>query len=250
MKIAIIGSGISGLTSAHLLHRDHQITLFEAADRIGGHTHTVDVRLRGRDYVIDTGFNLFNDRFYPNFMRLLQQLNVPFKPSGMSFSVSDPLSGLEYNSNNLNSLFAQRSNLFSLSFWQLARDILRFNKESLDDHDNQRIAAHVTLDEYVRMGGYSQRLVDHYILPLGAALWSMPVGDVLDIPLLFFVRFFSNHGLISVNHPQSYVIEGGSSAYVEPLVQEFSQRIRLSCPVFEVNRDHLGVTVVLSLIHI
>ncbi len=245
MKVAIIGGGISGLTSAHLLHREHDITLFEAAGWLGGHTHTVDVSLLGRDYAIDTGFIVFNERAYPNFIELIERLGVAFKPTEMSFSVSDPLSGLEYNGNNLNSLFAQRSNLLSPSFWNMVRDIQRFNKESLDDYANQRIAPHVTLGEYLRWGGYSQRLIDHYIVPMGAAIWSMSLNEMLGFPLLFFVRFFKNHGLLPVSQrPRWYVIEGGSSAYVGPLTQGFSQRVRLNCPVFEVNRDRLGVTVV------
>jgi len=245
MKVAIIGGGISGLTSAHLLHREHDITLFEAAGWLGGHTHTVDVSLLGRDYAIDTGFIVFNERAYPNFIELIERLGVAFKPTEMSFSVSDPLSGLEYNGNNLNSLFAQRSNLLSPSFWNMVRDIQRFNKESLDDYANQRIAPHVTLGEYLRWGGYSQHLIDHYIVPMGAAIWSMSLHEMLGFPLLFFVRFFKNHGLLPVSQrPRWYVIEGGSSAYIEPLTQSFSQRVRLNCPVFEVNRDRLGVTVV------
>ena len=205
----------------------------------------MDVSLLGRDYAIDTGFIVFNERAYPNFIELIERLGVAFKPTEMSFSVSDPLSGLEYNGNNLNSLFAQRSNLLSPSFWNMVRDIQRFNKESLDDYANQRIAPHVTLGEYLRWGGYSQRLIDHYIVPMGAAIWSMSLHEMLGFPLLFFVRFFKNHGLLPVSQrPRWYVIEGGSSAYIEPLTQSFSQRVRLNCPVFEVNRDRLGVTVV------
>jgi len=245
MKIAIIGSGISGLTSAHLLDCEHEVTVFEASDWIGGHTHTVDIQVGGRDYAIDTGFIVFNEWTYPNFIGLLDRLGVAYKPTEMSFSVSDPRSGLEYNGNNLNSLFAQRSNLFSPPFWGMLRDILRFNRESLDDDANQRIAPHVTLGEYLRLGGYSQRFVDHYIVPMGAAIWSMSLQQMLRFPMAFFIRFFKNHGLLSVSRrPQWYVVEGGSRAYIDPLVQGFAQRIRLNCPVFEVLRDRAGVTLV------
>lgn len=244
MKIAIIGSGIAGLTTAYLLNRSHDITVFEAADWIGGHTHTVDVKVNGRDYAIDTGFIVFNDWTYPNFIRLLGQLGVTFKPTEMSFSVSDPKTRTEYNGNNLNSLFAQRSNLLSLSFWGMLRDILRFNREALADLESQRIAHDTTLGEYLRSRGYGERFIEHYIVPMGAAIWSMSLADMLAFPLQFFVRFFKNHGLLSVsNRPQWCVIEGGSSRYIEPLTASFAERIRLSCPVNRVERDAEGVTV-------
>lgn len=244
MKIAIIGSGIAGLTSAYLLNRSHDITVFEAADWIGGHTHTVDVELNGRSYAIDTGFIVFNDWTYPNFIRLLGQLGVAFKPTEMSFSVSDPKTRTEYNGNNLNSLFAQRSNLWSLSFWGMLRDILRFNREALADLENQRIAQDTTLGDYLHSRGYGKRFIEHYIVPMGAAIWSMSLADMLAFPLQFFVRFFKNHGLLSVsNRPQWCVIEGGSSRYIEPLTASFAERIRLSCPVTRVGRDADGVTV-------
>ncbi|MBB6343258.1 putative NAD/FAD-binding protein [Pseudomonas fluvialis] len=243
MKIAIIGSGIAGLTSAYLLQREHEITVFEAQDWIGGHTHTVPVRLDGREYAVDTGFIVFNDWTYPNFIQLLQQLGVSFKPTEMSFAVSDPDTGVEYNGHDLNSLFAQRSNLLSPRFWGMIRDILRFNKEALSDLEQGRIAADTTLGQYLSQNGYGQRFIEHYIVPMGAAIWSMSLADMLGFPLQFFVRFFKNHGLLSVsNRPQWYVIEGGSSAYVAPLTKGFAERIRLNCPVSRVERDEQGVT--------
>ena len=243
MKIAIIGSGIAGLTSAYLLQREHEITVFEAQDWIGGHTHTVPVRLDGREYAVDTGFIVFNDWTYPNFIQLLQQLGVGFKPTEMSFAVSDPDTGVEYNGHDLNSLFAQRSNLLSPRFWGMIRDILRFNKKALSDLEQGRIAADTTLGQYLSQNGYGQRFIEHYIVPMGAAIWSMSLADMLGFPLQFFVRFFKNHGLLSVsNRPQWYVIEGGSSAYVAPLTRGFAERIRLNCPVSRVERDELGVT--------
>ena len=243
MKIAIIGSGIAGLTSAYLLQREHDITVFEAQDWIGGHTHTVPVRLDGREYAVDTGFIVFNDWTYPNFIQLLQQLGVGFKPTEMSFAVSDPDTGVEYNGHDLNSLFAQRSNLLSPRFWGMIRDILRFNKKALSDLEQGRIAADTTLGQYLSQNGYGQRFIEHYIVPMGAAIWSMSLADMLGFPLQFFVRFFKNHGLLSVsNRPQWYVIEGGSSAYVAPLTKGFAERIRLNCPVSRVERDEQGVT--------
>lgn len=243
MKIAVVGSGIAGLTSAYLLNRSHDVTVFESSDWIGGHTHTVDVQVDGRHHAIDTGFIVFNDWTYPNFIKLLGQLDVAFKPTEMSFSVHDPRTGVEYNGNNLNSLFAQRSNLLSPKFWGMLRDILRFNRLAIEDLENQRIAADTTLGEYLKNGGYGQRFIDHYIVPMGAAIWSMSLADMLGFPLQFFVRFFKNHGLLSVtNRPQWCVIEGGSRSYIEPLTASFREKIRLSCPVTRVERDQDGVT--------
>lgn len=244
MKIAIIGSGIAGLTSAYLLNRNHAITVFEASDWIGGHTHTVDVQVDGQSYAVDTGFIVFNDWTYPNFIRLLSQLGVGFKATEMSFSVSDPISGVEYNGHNLNSLFAQRRNLLSPKFWGMVRDILRFNREALNDLNQQRIASDMTLGDYLKANGYSERFIQHYIVPMGAAIWSMSLNDMLGFPLQFFVRFFKNHGLLSVSdRPQWCVIEGGSSSYVAPLTESFKQHIRLNCAVTRVERDGDGVTV-------
>ncbi|EJZ59996.1 NAD/FAD-binding protein [Pseudomonas fluorescens R124] len=244
MKIAIIGSGIAGLTCAYLLNRQHDVTVFEASDWVGGHTHTVEVTVEGRKYAVDTGFIVFNDWTYPNFIRLLGQLGVSFKPTEMSFSVTDPDTGLEYNGNNLNSLFAQRSNLLSPGFWGMLRDILRFNKEAQRDLSEQRIAADTTLDDYLKAGGYGERFILHYIVPMGSAIWSMPMAEMLNFPLQFFVRFFKNHGLLSVSdRPQWQVIEGGSSAYVAPLTAVFKDKIRLSCPVTRIDRDEHGVVI-------
>ncbi len=244
MKIAIIGSGIAGLTSAYLLNRRHDITVFEANDWIGGHTHTVDVEVKGQRYAVDTGFIVFNDWTYPNFIRLLSQLGVGFKDTEMSFSVSDPLSGVEYNGHNLNTLFAQRRNLVSPKFIGMVRDILRFNREALNDLNNQRIDADMTLGDYLKANGYSERFIQHYIVPMGAAIWSMSLNDMLGFPLQFFVRFFKNHGLLSVSdRPQWCVIEGGSSSYVAPLTESFKQHIRLNCAVTRVERDADGVIV-------
>jgi predicted NAD/FAD-binding protein len=243
MKIAIIGSGIAGLTSAYLLNRRHDIRLFEASDWIGGHTHTLDVEVQGKSYAVDSGFIVFNDWTYPNFIRLLNHLDVGFKPTEMSFSVSDPLSGVEYNGHSLNSLFAQRRNLLSAKFWGMLRDILRFNREALADLHNQRIDAHTSLGDYLSRKGYGERFIQHYIVPMGAAIWSMSLHDILGFPLQFFVRFFKNHGLLSVSErPQWCVVEGGSSSYVAPLTAPFRQHIRLNCPVLRVERDAKGVT--------
>lgn len=243
MKIAIIGSGISGLTAAYLLNRQHDISVFEASDWVGGHTHTVDVQVDGRHFAIDTGFIVFNDWTYPNFIELLNQLGVTYQPTEMSFSVCDPVSGVEYNGNTLNSLFAQRRNLLSPPFWGMLRDILRFNREAVDDLQQQRIASDLSLGSYLQQRGYGERFIQHYIVPMGAAIWSMSLADMLNFPLQFFLRFFKNHGLLSVtDRPQWQVIKGGSSSYVTPLSASFAERIRLQCPVQRVERDATGVT--------
>ncbi|WP_373188029.1 NAD(P)/FAD-dependent oxidoreductase [Halopseudomonas sp.] len=245
MRIAIVGSGISGLVCAHLLARKHEVTVFEAADWIGGHTHTVDVEVAGQGYAIDTGFIVFNDWTYPNFIKLLDQLGVGSRPTEMSFSVNEPATGLEYNGNNLNSLFAQRRNLISPAFLGMVRDILRFNRQAAADLDNGAIDADITLGEYLRAKGYGQRFTDHYIIPMGAAIWSMPLDDMLAFPLQFFVRFFRNHGLLSVSdRPQWRVVEGGSRSYIAPLIAAFKDSIHLNCPVNSISRDEAGVTVV------
>ncbi|MBC3966807.1 NAD(P)/FAD-dependent oxidoreductase [Pseudomonas simiae] len=244
MKIAIIGSGIAGLTSAYLLSRRHEITLFEAGNRIGGHTHTVNVTVDDKSYAIDTGFIVFNDWTYPNFIRLLGQIGVRFKPTEMSFSVCDENTRFEYNGNNINSLFAQRSNILSPGFWGMLRDILRFNREAPLDLQEQRISADMTLGDYLEAKDYGPRFILHYIVPMGAAIWSMSLVDMLKFPLQFFVRFFKNHGLLSVNNrPQWCVIEGGSSSYIEPLTRNFREHIRLDCPVHLVERNEEGVVV-------
>jgi predicted NAD/FAD-binding protein len=243
MKIAIVGSGIAGLTCAYLLNRQHDIQVFEASDWIGGHTHTVDVQVEGRSYAIDTGFIVFNDWTYPNFIRLLEQIGVGFKPTEMSFSVSDPATGVEYNGHDLNTLFAQRSNLLSPAFWGMLRDILRFNRQSLDDLASNRISADTTLGQYLESNGYGRRFIEHYIVPMGSAIWSMSLAYMLGFPLQFFVRFCKNHGLLSVSdRPTWQVIEGGSRSYVAPLTASFAERIRLNCPVIRVMRDEDGVT--------
>ena len=243
MRIAIIGSGIAGLTNAYLLNRNHAITLFEAGDWVGGHTHTVDIEVDGRPYAIDTGFIVFNDWTYPNFIRLIEQLGVGYKATEMSFSVTDPRSGVEYNGHTLNSLFAQRSNLLSPKFFGMLRDILRFNREALDDLQQQRIDAVTSLGDYLKQRGYGERFIQHYIVPMGAAIWSMSLADMLGFPLQFFLRFFNNHGLLSVsNRPQWCVVEGGSRSYVAPLSASFQQHIRLNCPVLRVERDEHGIT--------
>jgi predicted NAD/FAD-binding protein len=240
MKIAIVGSGVSGLTAAHHLHPEHEITLFEAGGHVGGHVHTHDVHLGGRDYRVDTGFIVFNRRTYPNFVELLAELGVEGQDSDMSFSVSCGASGLEYNGTSLNALFAQRENLLRPGFWGMLRDILRFNREAPGLLQNE--GEEISLGEYLALGGYGPMFRDYYILPMGAAIWSTDPERMLGFPARFFVRFFQNHGLLSVNdRPTWRVVKGGSRAYVDRLIRPFADRIRLFSPVERIVRREDGV---------
>ncbi len=241
MRIAIVGTGISGLTCAHLLHEQHELTLFEAGPYIGGHTNTVDVRRNGHAWPVDTGFIVFNDWTYPHFIRLLERLGVPSRPTTMSFSVKCEATGLEYNGTSLNSLFAQRSNLFRPSFWGMIRDILRFNREAPALLGTP--AADLPLTEYLDSAGYGRAFVEQYLIPMGAAIWSMPPDRLREFPVGFFVRFFHNHGMLSVNdRPQWRTVEGGSRAYVDRLIEPIADRVRTNARVHEIRRDHAGVT--------
>ena len=241
MRIAIVGSGIAGLTAAYKLAPRHEITVFEAGDHIGGHTQTHDIELGGRRWAIDTGFIVFNDWTYPNFIALMDELGVASQPSAMSFSVRCEKTGLEYNGTTLNTLFAQRRNLFSPSFHRMIRDILRFNREApgfLDSGDDS-----TGLGEYLTANNYRREFREHYIIPMGAAIWSAAPGDMLDFPARYFIRFFHNHGMLSVDdRPQWRVIRGGSRSYLGPLTASFRERIQVATPVARIARDDQGVT--------
>ena len=244
MKIAIIGSGISGLTAAYYLKENHEIIVYESSPVIGGHTATIDVELGGQKYAVDTGFIVYNDWTYPNFIRLLEQLNVETQTTSMSFSVSNDVNGLEYAGSNLNTLFAQRKNLFKPIFWRLLRDILRFNRQSLRDLEAGNIPENLTLQQYLDKNNYSKEFSTNYLIPMGAAIWSAGVDSMLDFPLLFFVRFFKNHGLLSVsNRPQWRVIKGGSRQYLEPLTNGFLHSIRTNCNITSIERNADAVTI-------
>lgn len=242
MKIAIIGAGIAGNTIAWHLNKKHDITVFEADAHVGGHTHTHQVEAFGREYNIDTGFIVYNDWTYPNFIKMLDTLGVETQSSSMSFSVSDEVSGFEYNGTSLNSLFAQRSNLFRPKFLWMIRDILRFNKEAplLLEDSNQDMS----FGEYLKKHAYSQSFIRNYIVPMGSAIWSADPNQMFQFPAKFFIRFFHNHGMLSVsNRPEWRVIKGGSQAYVSKLTAEFKDRIQLSSPIEKVSRTENGVLV-------
>ncbi len=247
MKVAIIGAGISGLTAAYYLKANHEITLYEVAEKIGGHTATVDIDHLGRRYAIDTGFIVFNDWTYPNFIELMDELNVESQPTEMSFSVRCDATGLEYGGNNLNTMFAQRRNLLRPSFYTMLNDILRFNREAIKDLDSGFISASTTLADYLQANGYGHSFIHQYLVPMGCAIWSASTQSMMDFPLLFFVRFFKNHGLLSVNdRPQWRVIKGGSRSYLEPLISDFKGAIALNSKITSVCRDEKAVRVTLS----
>lgn len=242
MKIAVIGTGISGNVAAYHLNKQHEITVFEANNYIGGHTHTHDIEFNGKTYQVDSGFIVFNHKTYPNFIKLLAELGVQEQLSTMSFGVKCEKTGLEYMGSTLNSLFAQRRNLFRPSFWKMIREILRFNKEAsalvTEDIDD------ITLGEYLKRGNYSQTFIDLYLIPMAAAVWSADLQIMYQFPARYLIRFFQNHGLLSVNdRPDWYVIKGGSKTYATALTESFKDKIRLSTPVQKVQRTDSGVLI-------
>ncbi len=243
MRIAVVGSGVSGLVAAHLLHPHHEVAVFESRDRIGGHVHTVDIPAADSSLLqIDTGFIVYNESNYPLFTRLIEHLGIPTQSSNMSFSVKCDRYGIEYNGSSLRQLFAQRRNLLRPSFHRMLLDILRFNRESASAIRNE--AAQMTLGEYVSRSGYSSWLSELYLLPMGSALWSVPRDQVLEMPAAFFVSFFENHGMLTVDdRPEWRVITGGSKSYLAPLVRPFRDRIQTGTPVTSVSRydDHVLV---------
>jgi uncharacterized protein len=244
LKIAIVGSGISGLTAAYRLHREFDIDVFEAAHYAGGHTNTAAVSHGGESFAIDTGFIVFNDRTYPNFMALLRELDVAFEKSDMGFSVRADGPGLEYCGSSWSALFAQRRNLLSPRFHRMLRDILRFNRLAVRAlRDN---CLHGTLGAFLDAHRFSRMFVDYYIIPMGAAIWSAQPALMFEFPARSFIRFFHNHGLLSINdRPTWYFIKGGSRRYVEKLTAGFRERIHLNSAVTRIERAGGGVKIVL-----
>ena len=236
--IAIIGSGISGLTAAYLLSKKHHVTVFEKNDRVGGHTATVDIEKNGQTYAIDTGFIVFNDKTYPNFLSLLSEIGIGKQATEMSFSVHNCQTGMEYNGHNLNTLFAQRRNLFRPKFWGLVKEILRFNKQCKGIFDSQNYQSGLTLGQFLKENNFSDFFAEHYILPMGAAIWSSSLSQMEDFEFRFFVQFFHNHGLLNIaDRPQWYVIPNGSRRYLTPLCEPFKDNIKLNADISGITRN-------------
>lgn len=235
MKIAIIGAGIAGNVAAYRLNRNHDITVFESGSYVGGHTNTVTVHEGERELAIDTGFIVFNDRTYPNFIRLLDEIGQESQPSNMSFSVQAEDDGIEYCGTTLNTLFAQRRNILRPPFYRMVRDILRFNNTVSGDLEQS--GEDQLVGGYLAENGYSREFIDNYLIPMAASIWSAEPRSVLDMPMKFLVRFFGNHGLLQIkDRPVWRVIKGGSRQYVNKLVAAHRDRIRLNSPVQWIRR--------------
>lgn len=243
MKVAVIGSGISGNVAAYHLNKHHKITVYEANDYIGGHTHTHDINHQGKHFSVDTGFIVFNHKTYPNFIALLKELGVEEQLSTMSFGVKCEKTGLEYMGSTINSLFAQRRNIFRPSFWRMILDILRFNREATQLLE--QLSDEISLGDYLKREKYSQVFINYYLVPMAAAVWSADLKLMFEFPARYLVRFFHNHGLLSVNdRPDWYVVKGGSKTYAQALTRPFKDCIKLSTPVTRVERLNKGVRVI------
>ena len=232
MKVAVIGSGISGNTLAYLLNKNHDVTLYEKDKRIGGHSHTHEIVINNKKVNVDTGFIVFNKKTYPLFTSLLNNLGVKYENSNMSFSVFSKENNFEYNGTSLNSLFSQRRNLLSPKFLKMIFEILRFNKKSIKLKSKT-----ILLKQYLKNNNYSTYFCKNYILPMGAAIWSSDINTILHFPAHFFIDFFKNHGMLSVtNRPQWLTIKGGSQEYVKKLTSGFKNKIRLNSKIKNIVR--------------
>jgi predicted NAD/FAD-binding protein len=239
--IAVIGSGISGLAAAWLLSQQHDVTLYEAEPRLGGHSHTVDVTVEGKTIPVDTGFLVCNDRTYPNLLAMFKHLDVELVASEMSFSVQIQRDNLEWSGTSLATLFGDKRNLFRPKFWCMVLDVLRFNRQSLLLLEEQD--ADLSLGEYLARERYSEAFKQWYLLPMAAAIWSCPTAKMLDFPATTLIRFFKQHGLLQVtNRPQWMTVNNGSRSYVEKLRQKIT-RIKSNDAVTHITRDTGGVTV-------
>ena len=242
-RIAVVGAGISGLATAWLLRQHHEVTLFEAADYLGGHTNTVDVSLEGKTHPVDTGFLVFNEKTYPNLIALFALLGVDSVETEMSFTVSLQSPDLEWSGRSLATVFGQKRNLLRPPFWAMLSDILRFNREStawLLSHPDKACS----LRDFLAAGRYSNAFADWYLLPMAAAIWSCPTGQMRDMPLATFVHFCQNHGLLQVfDRPLWRTVQGGGRQYVQKIAVDLDD-IRLACPVSAVTREAGGLRLV------
>jgi hypothetical protein len=243
LKIAVVGTGISGLSAAWLLNPHHDVTVYERSERVGGHSNTVIASVGGREIPVDTGFIVFNRTTYPNLSALFEHLGVPTRSSDMSLAVSLDNGNLEYSGKGLSGLFAQPANLFRPQFWSLLRDLLKFYKEATRDAGELKDET-VTLNDYLAAGGYGPALRDDHLLPMASAIWSAPANEILSFPAATFLRFHSNHGLLQLTQrPVWETVAGGSIVYVKRLIEPFADRIRLDTGVLAVQRIAGGALV-------
>jgi predicted NAD/FAD-binding protein len=236
-RVAIVGSGISGLAVAHRLASTAQVTVFEAADWFGGHTHTVDLTLDGVTHGVDTGFLVFNHRTYPNLVRLFETLGVETAASDMSFSVKSTASGLEWSGSDLNGVFAQRRNLMRPRFLGMLREVMRFNRLATDlaERGAENDLAE-PIGDFLNRHRFGEAFRDWYFLPMIGCIWSCPTDQMLRFPIATMIRFCHNHGLIQVsNRPQWHTVRGGAKHYVDKILAQLDDA-RLSTPVREVRR--------------
>jgi len=242
MRIAVVGSGIAGLASAWLLSRKHEVTLYEADDRLGGHTHTHDVEIGGRTFAVDTGFIVFNPPHYPLLHKLLDELGVASQPTTMSFALRNERSGLEYNATDLSGLFCQKRNLVAPRFWRMLADILRFYRQAPALLDSP--GAGPELGDYLHEHRYSDAFRDDHLVPMACALWSSPSAQILRFPAKYLVQFMANHQMLqAAGRPQWRVVTGGSQSYVRALRSSWRVRERIGCTVTRVTRGAEGVAI-------
>lgn len=248
LNIAVIGTGIAGMSAAWLLSKRHQITVFEQNERIGGHTSTVELDIKKKKVPIDTGFIVYNEKNYPNFVQLLKYLAVQTQPAEMSFSVSLDQGKFEYGSRNINSFFGQRSNILKSDFWIMLNDIRKFFREA-NKFDRRRMeSTSITVGEFLTQNEYGMSFIEKFILPMGAAIWSTKADDIKNQPLETFIKFFSSHDLLQfTNQVQWQTIIGGSREYIKKITATYADKIKLNNGVVGILRKRDGI--VLSDIH-
>ncbi len=235
-RIAVIGAGISGMAAAYLLSRKHEVSMFEKESRLGGHTHTHSIQTSAGVLPIDTGFIVHNDRTYPNFVRLLSSLGIGRKASDMSFGVSCQQTGFEYSSRGLRGLFAGEHNWYRPAHYRFLAEIVRFNRESRRLLQNPA-NADITLREYLQANRFEGDFTRYYLHPMAASVWSTSLAEIEEFPAFTLIRFFENHGFLGLTtQAQWYVLQGGSSSYIAPLTEPYSERIYLGARIAGVTR--------------
>ena len=242
MRIAVIGSGISGMAAAYYLSRKHEVSLFEKDARVGGHTHTVEVESSRGPLPVDTGFIVHNDRNYPNLQRLFRELNVETAPSDMSFAVHNPSTGFQYSSRGLRGYFARRSNLLRPGHYTLLREILRFNRTA-PRLITQPGADKMKLRDFLAEARFHDVFIERYLYPMASAVWSMSLEAMHSFPAHTLIRFFDHHGMLGINtHPNWFVLRGGSRSYLAPITAPYRQRVFSGTDIRAVARSEAGVT--------